>query len=90
MPILWFLRQLQAVRSDAQAKTQAELEAVVGLDRLPEHSDRDAPPYVKAIAKEALRWQNVGSLSVIHRSTADECYKGHFLLKGTIVPPHVR
>ena len=81
---------MMAIRPNVWAQAQAELEAVVGLDRLPEHSDRDTPPYVTAIAKEALRWQNVGSLSVVHRSTADEYYKGHFLLEGTIVPPHVR
>ena len=84
MSILGFFRQLQAIRSDAQAKAQAKLEAVVGLDRLPEHSGRDAPPYVNAIAKEALRWQNVGSFGVVHRLTADDYYKGHSLPKGTL------
>ena len=75
---------MTAIRPDVWAKAQAELEAVVGLDRLPEHSDRDAPPYVKAIAKEALRWQNVGSFGVVHRLTADDYYKGHSLPKGTL------
>ena len=75
---------MMAIRPDVRAKAQAEPEAVVGLGRLPEHSDRDAPPYVNAIAKEALRWQNVGSLGVVHRSTADDYYKGHSLPKGTL------
>lgn len=78
-----------AMHPDVQAKAQAELDAVVGPNRLPEHSDRDALPYVNAVAKEALRWQNVVPLGVVHRSMADDEYRGYFLPKGTIVLPNV-
>lgn len=44
---------------DIQAKAQAELKAVVGLDRLPEFSDCDNLPYINAIILELLRWQPV-------------------------------
>lgn len=42
-----------------QAKAQAELDTVVGPDRLPEFSDRSNLPYVNAIISELLRWQPV-------------------------------
>ena len=45
-----------------QEKAQAELDAVVGLDRLPECSDRENLPYINAIISELLRWQPVTPL----------------------------
>jgi cytochrome P450 len=44
---------------DVQAKAQAELDAVVGSDRLPDHSDRDNLPYVNSVILETLRWKVV-------------------------------
>ena len=37
-------------------KGQAEVDAVIGNDRLPTMKDRDALPYVNAICMELLRW----------------------------------
>jgi hypothetical protein len=34
---------------DVQAKAQAELDAVVGRDRLPDYSDRGNLPYVNSV-----------------------------------------
>lgn len=42
-----------------QEKAQAEIDAVVGPDRLPVVSDRNSLPYVYAIYKETLRWHTV-------------------------------
>lgn len=42
-----------------QAKAQAELDAVIGQDRLPEFTDQDDLPYINAIVSELLRWQPV-------------------------------
>lgn len=38
-------------------KAQTEIDAAVGLDRLPQASDRHMLPYVEAVMKEVLRWQ---------------------------------
>lgn len=38
-----------------QRAAQAEIDAVVGLDRLPTFSDRANLPYINALVKEALR-----------------------------------
>lgn len=48
-----------AIYPEVQAKAQAELDAVVGPDRLPEFADRDELPYVNAIISELFRWQPV-------------------------------
>lgn len=40
-------------------KAQAEVDAVVGHERLPTMQDHEALPYVSAICKELLRWNVV-------------------------------
>ena len=40
---------------EVQMRAQKELDAVVGLDRLPEFSDRHSLPYTNAILKEVIR-----------------------------------
>jgi hypothetical protein len=41
---------------DVQVKAQAELDNVLGPDRLPEFEDRENLPYINAICLETLRW----------------------------------
>lgn len=49
---------------DVMRKAQAELDAVVGRDRMPTYADRPHLPYIRAIVKEVLRWRPVGPLGV--------------------------
>jgi cytochrome P450 len=44
---------------DVQKKAQAEIDVVVGTDRLPSFADRDSLPYIEALVKEVLRWNAV-------------------------------
>lgn len=46
---------------EAQKKAQAELDNVLG-GRLPEFNDRPNLPYVNALMKESMRWQQVTPL----------------------------
>jgi cytochrome P450 len=46
-----------AMYPEVQKKAQAEIDSVVGKDRLPDFDDRESLPYVSAILKEVLRWQ---------------------------------
>lgn len=50
---------IMMLEQDVQRKAQAEIDAVVGRDRLPEYADRDKLPYVEAIAKEFTRLHTV-------------------------------
>jgi cytochrome P450 len=50
----FFLAML--VYPEVQAKAQAEIDRVVGKDRLPELSDEPSLPYIQALASECLRW----------------------------------
>lgn len=44
---------------EVQKIAQAELDSVIGEERLPDFSDRAHLPYVEAIVKEVLRWHPV-------------------------------
>ncbi|KAM5535430.1 hypothetical protein V8D89_010952 [Ganoderma adspersum] len=74
-----------ALYPEVQRKAQAELDAVVGPHRLPEFEDSRKLPYIHAIIKECLRWQNVFTLGLPHRVMEEDEYKGYRIPKGSIV-----
>ena len=45
-----------------QKKAQAEIDAIVGPDRLPTLSDRRSLPYMEALLQEIHRWPSVSCL----------------------------
>ena len=45
---------------EVQKKAQAEIDAVIGPNRLPDFDDRPSLPYVNALVKELMRWHLVG------------------------------
>jgi len=53
-----------ALYPDVQKKAHMEIDAVVGNNRFPNFSDRDALPYTNAIVMEAMRWQTVAPLGM--------------------------
>ncbi|KAH0833379.1 cytochrome P450 [Lanmaoa asiatica] len=63
-------------------RAQAEIDAAVGTDRLPEFDDRSSLPYVDAILRETLRWQPPVPLGVPHATTSSDIYNGFYIPKG--------
>jgi len=47
---------------EVQRKAQAEIDAVIGTDRLPTYTDRESLPFVAAVIQEILRWHVVTPL----------------------------
>lgn len=41
---------------EVQKHAQAEIDRVVGSERMPEFADQDNLPYITAVMKEVLRW----------------------------------
>ncbi|KAK2467136.1 hypothetical protein APHAL10511_000685 [Amanita phalloides] len=70
---------------DVQKKAQAELDAVIGSDRLPNLADRDNLPYVHAIVLEVLRWNTVTPIGVPHRAIEDSVLHGYSVPKGSVI-----
>ncbi|KAG2064540.1 cytochrome P450 [Suillus decipiens] len=73
---------------DVQRKAQAEIDAVIGPDRLPSFTDRASLPYIEALAKEVLRW-NVVIPSIEHCVTEDDIHNGYYIPKGSLVIPNM-
>ena len=48
-----------ALYPEVQKKAQAEIDAVVGPNCLPDFQDRPSLPYINAIVKESARWNLV-------------------------------
>lgn len=68
-----------------QEKAQAEIDRVVGTDRLPTLEDEEHLPYLHALVLEALRWCPGAAAAIPHTSIKDDVYEGYFIPKGTNV-----
>ncbi|CCO31618.1 O-methylsterigmatocystin oxidoreductase Short=OMST oxidoreductase [Rhizoctonia solani AG-1 IB] len=66
-------------------KAQAEVDSVIGHERLPEMSDRGSLNYVECVMKEVLRWQPVVPLAIPHAVIEDDEYRGWGIPKGSTV-----
>lgn len=53
---------------DVLKRAQAEVDSVVGRERMPSYGDQNNLPYIDAIVKEVLRWRPVAPLGQIHTS----------------------
>ncbi|KAE8375526.1 cytochrome P450 [Aspergillus bertholletiae] len=78
-----------ALFPEAQRKAQAEIDRVVGPDRLPSFLDRENLPYINAMIKEILRWRPVLPMGTAHASVEDDMYEGYIFPKGTLMVPNV-
>ncbi|KAI0056025.1 cytochrome P450 [Artomyces pyxidatus] len=79
----WWLLAM-VLHPEVQGRAHAELDAVVGRDRVPTFSDIPHLPYVRATVKEIMRWRPAFPLGVPHSTTEDDWYEGMFIPKGTM------
>ncbi|KAI0829920.1 cytochrome P450 [Trametes gibbosa] len=70
---------------ELQAKVQAQLDAVVGRDRLPTFADQEQLTEVCAWVQETYRWRPVTPLGFLHRATKDVVWKDYVIPAGTEV-----
>ncbi|KDQ58276.1 hypothetical protein JAAARDRAFT_262159 [Jaapia argillacea MUCL 33604] len=68
-----------------QATARAELDRVVGPDRLPNLADRKDLVYLEAVMKEVTRLNPIGPLGLPHRVTEDDVYEGYLIPKDSVV-----
>ena len=67
---------------EVQRRAQAEIDAVVGRDRLPTFADAPRLPYVRAIVKEVQRWRPTAPFGMPHAATEEDWYDGMYIPKG--------
>lgn len=64
-------------------KAQAEIDRVIGPDRLPLMDDLEQLPYIRCCMKETLRWMPTTIMGAVpHAVTQDDEYMGYFIPKG--------
>ncbi|KAL6246440.1 hypothetical protein RBB50_006676 [Rhinocladiella similis] len=66
-------------------KARAEIDRVVGRDRLPSLADRPMLPYLDYIVEETTRWRPLSPIGIPHKSLQDDIYNEMFIPKGTYV-----
>jgi hypothetical protein len=71
------------------ANAHAELDAVIGPDRVPTLDDRPNLPYVEAIMTEVMRYGPPVPGGIPHKTTEDDVYNGYRIAKGTMVMPNL-
>jgi cytochrome P450 len=72
---------------DVFAKARAEIDRVIGTDRLPSLKDRENPElrYLEYLCEETIRWRPLSPIGIPHRSLKDDVYNGYYIPKGTNV-----
>ncbi|KAF9235569.1 cytochrome P450 [Melanogaster broomeanus] len=76
---------MMLVVPEAQEKAQAQIDKVIGNERLPTLEDRALLPYVDAILRETLRFSPPAPLSVPHASLNDDVYNGYLIPKDATI-----
>ncbi|KAG7100011.1 hypothetical protein E1B28_001798 [Marasmius oreades] len=72
---------LMETHPEIQKRTQAEVDAATGGDRLPHPDDEGKMPYLTAVIKETLRWSPVAPLGLFHSLAQDDIYDGYLIPK---------
>jgi cytochrome P450 len=78
---------LMTLYPEIQATAKAEINAVVGDDRLPTLADRDRLPYVCALISEVFRYSLVVATPA-RLCSADDFYGKYFIPKGSYIFPN--
>ncbi|CAJ1060175.1 Cytochrome P450 2J2 [Xyrichtys novacula] len=84
--LLWALVFL-IKNPDIQAKVQAEIDTVIGQNRLPTMADRPNLPYTDAVIHEIQRYGNIVPLNGLRMAAKDTTLGGYFIPKGTTLMP---
>jgi cytochrome P450 len=68
---------------EAQRRAHAEIDEIVGRDRLPTFADAPRLTYVQAIIREILRYRPAIPFLIPHAATEEDWYEGMYIPKGT-------
>ncbi|KAH6893746.1 cytochrome P450 [Coprinopsis sp. MPI-PUGE-AT-0042] len=77
-----------AMYPDIQRKAQAQIDEVVGADRLPTFDDLERLPYIQAFVKEIGRWHSVTPLALPHVSDKEDIFNGYRIPASTMILPN--
>ncbi|KAG8984765.1 hypothetical protein FRB93_006343 [Tulasnella sp. JGI-2019a] len=73
------------IRHATISRCPSEIDRVIGEDRLPTYTSKDATPYLNAVILETLRWHPSVLNGIPHRVVQDDIYEGRLIPAGTTV-----
>ncbi|RUS32685.1 hypothetical protein BC938DRAFT_474607 [Jimgerdemannia flammicorona] len=83
---LSWITAILALHPIVQERAHAELDAMVGRDRLPNQADEANLPFIRAIIREVLRFRPpIGWLNFPHQSVQDDTYEGYHIPADTSI-----
>ncbi|XP_038059930.1 cytochrome P450 2J6-like [Patiria miniata] len=78
-----------AVYPDIQQRVQAEIDAVVGRNRLPRMADKPELNFTRAVIWEVQRMTIVAPLGIPHAAASDTQFHGFMIPKGSLLVPNL-
>ncbi|XP_072162887.1 steroid 17-alpha-hydroxylase/17,20 lyase-like [Diadema setosum] len=82
---LYWAFALMSENPAIQKKVQAEIDSVVGLDRVPTIEDRGTLPYTEATLYEVMRYSTIAPIALPHSTMCDTKISDCIIPKGAIV-----
>ncbi|KAG8742021.1 hypothetical protein FRC10_002097 [Ceratobasidium sp. 414] len=70
---------------EAQRTAQAEIDTIIGSERLPVMEDRSQLPYIERLIKEVIRWRPILPIGIPHVCHQDDVYNGYRIPKDAII-----
>ncbi|QRW02508.1 cytochrome P450 family protein [Ceratobasidium sp. AG-Ba] len=70
---------------EVQKRAQAEIDSMIGINRLPNMDDKSRLSYVTRLINEVMGWRPVIPTGIPNSSYEDDVYKGHQIPKGAII-----
>ncbi|KAM3864810.1 cytochrome P450 2U1 [Diretmus argenteus] len=86
--MLWILLYM-VLHPDIQEKVQAEIDEVVGRDRVPSLTDKGRLPFTVATIMEVQRMTVVVPLAIPHMASQTTEFRGYTIPKGTVIVPNL-
>ncbi|KAJ6616719.1 cytochrome P450 [Mycena sp. CBHHK59/15] len=84
----WFIISM-ILYPNVQRTAQAQIDEVVGRDRMPTLDDYDQLPFIKAVVKEVFRWRTTVPLGIPHQLAHEDWYQGYLLPKNSLILPNI-
>ncbi|KAM4603994.1 cytochrome P450 2U1 [Polymixia lowei] len=86
--VLWILLYM-VIYPDVQEKVHAEIDEVVGRDRVPSLTDKGSLPFTEATIMEVQRMTVVVPLAIPHMASETTEFRGYTIPKGTVIVPNL-
>ncbi|CAE6405714.1 unnamed protein product [Rhizoctonia solani] len=87
--LIWSFILIVSLHPETAKLARAEIDAVVGRERVPEFKDREKMPYMEALLQEVMRLCPVAPLGLPHSATEDIQLGGYRIPKNATINPNI-